>query len=202
MVGSCYSGPIADGERRLAALRGFRRPLADLVGPSSYVGLQSALDSTVAHGWHYYWKSTHLSELEDDLIDVIDEHAFSCASPRSYVALFHLKGTVSRIPGGQTAFGNRTATHAMTVDAVWRSGEDFGDSDTAWTRRFFAALEPYRRGVYVNFLGADENPLRVREAYGDVYQRLVNVKAVYDPGNVFHYNQNIRPELALASGTS
>jgi hypothetical protein len=65
--------------------------------------------------------------------------------------------------------------------------------DTAWTRRFFAALGPFREGVYVNFLGGDEEPDRVREAYGDsVYERLVGVKTKYDPGNVFHHNQNIR----------
>ena len=53
------------------------------------------------HGWNYYWKSTHLPELRDDLIDVIAEHAFSCSSPRSYMAMFHLKGAVSRVAEGR-----------------------------------------------------------------------------------------------------
>jgi hypothetical protein len=196
MVGTCYTGPIEEGERRLAPLRAFRTPLLDLVGPLPYVGLQSALDSTVVHGWNYYWKSTFLPELHDELIDVILEHAFSCSSPRSYVAMFHLRGAVSRVSEGATAFGNRQASHAITLDGVWRPGEDFGDRDTAWTRRFFAALGRFREGVYVNFLGGDEDTGRVREAYGDaVYNRLVDVKNMYDPDNVFHYNQNIRPRL-------
>jgi FAD/FMN-containing dehydrogenase len=196
MVGTCYAGPIEDGERVLRPLRAYRAPLLDLVGPTPYSGFQSGLDSTVPHGWNYYWKSTHLPELGDDLIDVIAEHAFSCSSPRSYVAMFHLKGAVSRVAGGATAFGNRQASHAITLDAVWRQGEDFGDRDTAWTRGFFAALNRFREGVYVNFLGGDEDPGRVREAYGDsVYARLVDVKSRYDPDNVFHHNQNIRPRL-------
>jgi len=158
------------------------------------VRFQSALDSTVVHGWNYYWKSTHLPELRDDLIDVITEHVFSCSSPRSYAAMFHLKGAVSRVAEGGTAFGNRQASHAITLDGVWRSGEDFGDRDTSWTRRFFAALGRFREGVYVNFLAGDEDPDRVREAYGDsIYDRLVDVKTTYDPDNVFHHNQNIRP---------
>ena len=194
IVGSCYAGPIEDGERVLRPLRACRTPLLDLVGPASYVGFQSALDSTVVHGWNYYWKSTHLPELSDDLIDVLAEHAFACLSPRSYAAMFHLKGAVSRVAEGATAFGNRQASHAITLDAVWRPGEEFGERDTAWTRRFFAALGRFREGVYVNFLGGDEDPGRVREAYGDsVYQRLVDVKRRYDPDNVFHHNQNIRP---------
>jgi FAD/FMN-containing dehydrogenase len=194
MVGTCYAGPIEDGDEVLRPLRAFGTPLLDLVGPKPYVGFQGALDSTVPHGWNYYWKSTHLPELGDDLIDVIAGHAFSCASPRSYAAMFHLQGAVSRIVEGGTAFGNRHAAHAITLDAVWRPGEDFGDRDTAWTREFFAALGGFRQGVYVNFLGGDEDPDRVREAYGDsVHTRLVDVKTTYDPGNVFHHNQNIRP---------
>jgi hypothetical protein len=196
MVGTCYAGPVEDGEQVIRPLRASRAPLLDLVGPTSYVAFQSAIDSTVSHGWRYYWKSTHLPELRDDLIDVIARHAFSCASPRSYVALFNPTGAVSRVAEGATAYGNRQASHAITLDAVWRPGEDFGDRDTDWVREFFAALGRFRAGVYVNFLGGDEDPDRVREAYGDyVYDRLVEVKSAYDPDNIFHHNQNIRPGL-------
>jgi hypothetical protein len=194
MVGACYAGPIEDGERALRPLRASRSPLLDLIGPTPYAGFQSALDSTVVHGWNYYWKSTYLPELRDELIDVIAKHAFSCSSPRSYVAMFHMKGAVSRMAEGETAFGNRQPSHAITLDGVWRPGEDFGDGDTAWAREFFAALGRFREGVYVNFLAGDEEPDRIREAYGDsVYDRLADVKATYDPANVFHNNQNIRP---------
>jgi FAD/FMN-containing dehydrogenase len=194
MVGTCYAGAIEHAEEVLRPLRAAGTPLLDLIGPTAYSGLQSALDSTVVHGWNYYWKSTHLPELRDDLIDVIAAHAFSCSSPRSYAAMFHLKGAVSRAADGGTAFGNRQAAHAITVDAVWRPGEDFGAPDTAWAREFFAALGRFRAGVYVNFLAGDEEPGRVREAYGDlVYERLVDVKSRYDRDNIFHHNQNIQP---------
>ncbi len=201
MIGCCYSGEIEAGERILRPLRTFRTPLLDLVGRTPYVGFQGALDSTVMHGWNYYWKSTHLPELDDDLIDVLTAHAFSCSSPRSYVALFHLKGAVSRVAEGRTAYGNRQASHAITLDAVWRPGEEFGDHDTAWARRFFGALGRFRNGVYVNFLGGDEQPDRLSEAYGkSVYDRLVDVKSKYDPDNAFHHNQNIPPRLRSSSG--
>lgn len=194
MIGACYAGPVEDGERALRPLRACRAPLLDLVGPKPYSELQSALDSTVLHGWNYYWKAAHLPELSDELIDVIAGHAFSFSSPRSYTAMFHLKGAVSRMAAGRTAFANRHASHAIIHHAAWRPGEDFGDRDTAWAKQFFAALSRFRQGVYVNFLGGDEDPDRVREAYGEpVYDRLVNVKTTYDPNNVFHHNQNIRP---------
>ena len=80
----------------------------------------------------------------------------------------------------------------MGVDS--RGGNDDADREVSWTRRFFAALDDYREGVYVNFLGAGEGTERIREAYGPgVYERLVEAKTKYDPGNVFHHNQNIRP---------
>jgi FAD/FMN-containing dehydrogenase len=93
-----------------------------------------------------------------------------------------------------TCLPKRHASHAITLDAVWRPGEEYGERDTAWARELFAALGRFREGVYVNFLGGDEAPGRVREAYGDaVYDRLVGVKSRYDPENIFHQNQNIRP---------
>jgi len=194
MIGACHVGSIEEGERCLGPLRACRAPLLDGIGLAPYAGFQSALDSTVVHGWNYYWKSTHLPALSDDLVATLVEHAFASASPRSYAAMFHLKGAVSRVADGATAFGNRQASHAITLDAVWRPGEDFGAADNAWTRRFFAALGRFREGVYVNFLDHDEDPGRIREAYGDsVYDRLVDVKTTYDPDNLFHHNQNIRP---------
>ncbi len=194
MIGSCYAGPQREGERYLRPLRGARTPILDLVGRTPYVQWQSGLDSTVPHGLNYYWKSTHLPELGDDLIDVLVKHAFMYSSPRSYVAMFHLQGAVSRVGDTTTAFGNRAAVHAMTIDAVWGPAEDFGERDTSWAKDFLAALERFRSGVYVNFLGGDEAPSRIREAYGaPVYDRLVAIKTRYDPENVFHHNQNIRP---------
>jgi hypothetical protein len=203
IVGSCYAGPMEEAEGVLRPLRAFGAPLLDLVAPTPYVDHQSGSDSTVRHGWNYYWRSTYLPELGDDVIGVLAEHAFAASSPRSYALVFHLGGAVSRVPAGDTAFGNRLASHAITLDAVWQPGEDHGDRDVAWTRGFFAALERFRDGVYVNFLGGDEEPGRVREAYGDaVYDRLASVKARYDPDNVFHHNQNVVPRQMTASAAA
>jgi FAD/FMN-containing dehydrogenase len=196
MLGVCYSGPIEDGEQLLRPLRGSGSLLLDLVGPTAYADHQSAIDSTVQHGWNYYWKSTYLSELSDGLIDVLTQHAFAASSPRSYAAMFHLGGAVARVSEAATAFGNRQAAHAITLDGAWRPGEAHAEHDTAWAKRFFASLEPFRDGVYVNFLGEGEGPDRIREAYGGAYERLRDVKARYDPANVFHHNQNIRPRSA------
>jgi FAD/FMN-containing dehydrogenase len=194
IVASCYAGRLQEAEEVLRPLRTFGAPLLDLVAPVPYVSHQSGIDATVPHGWEYYWKSSFLPELSDGLIDVIAEHAFLSDSPRSYVALFHLGGAVGRVPDAETAFAHRRVSHAITLDAVWQPGEAYGHHDIDWTRRFLTALGRFRDGVYVNFLDADEGAGRVVEAYGaQAYDRLASVKAAYDPDNVFHRNQNIRP---------
>ncbi|HEY7222171.1 MAG TPA: FAD-binding oxidoreductase [Micromonosporaceae bacterium] len=195
-VASCYAGPAEDGERAVRALREFGTPLVDLVGPTRYVDHQSSLDDTVPHGWHYYWKATDLTGLSDDVIDIVAEHAYRASSPRSYAAMFHLGGAVARAPRNATAYPGRDVDHNIIIDAVWLPEQDdsVGAAETMWAREFLDALQPHRAGVYVNFLDADDNTGRVREAYrDDTYQRLAEVKAKYDPGNVFHNNKNIQP---------
>lgn len=193
-----YAGPVEEGEEVLRPLREHGRPLIDLVSAKPYLAHQSAIDGTVPHGWHYYWKSTNLPELSDGLIDLLVEHGFSARSPRSYAVLFHLGGAVARIADDSTAYPGRRAPHNININGVWRREEadELAETDTAWVRRFFAALEPYREGVYVNFLASDDDASRVREAYGDRYERLVELKTRWDPDNVFRINQNIEPREA------
>ena len=62
-----------------------------------------------------------------------------------------------------------------------------------WAREYFKASAPFASsGVYVNFLTADEGE-RVMAAYGQNYERLVQVKRQYDSANLFSSNQNIAP---------
>jgi FAD/FMN-containing dehydrogenase len=195
-VASCYAGSVEAGERAVRALRQFGTPLVDLVGPTRYIDHQRAIDDTVPHGWHYYWKGASLAALSDEVIDIVAEHAYDATSPRSYAAIFHLGGAVARAPRAATAYSGRDVAHTMSIDAVWLPEQDdtVRSAETIWARLFFDALQPHRAGVYVNFLDSDDDTSRVREAYGDAnYRRLVEVKAKYDPENVFRNNKNIQP---------
>jgi FAD/FMN-containing dehydrogenase len=197
-VASCYAGPVEAGERAVRALRHLGTPLVDLVEPTLYVDHQRSIDDTVPHGWHYYWKATNLAVLSDAVIDIVAEHAYGATSPRSYAAMFHMGGAVARAPRDATAYPERNVDHNMSIDAVWLPEQDdtVRASETAWARAFLDALQPHHAGVYVNFLDSDDDTGRVREAYGDAnYRRLVEVKAKYDPENVFRNNKNIQPAV-------
>jgi FAD/FMN-containing dehydrogenase len=193
----CWTGEHEAGERAIAPLRGFGRPLFDGIASRPYVELQSSLDAGAPHGWHSYWKSCELPALTDETIDLLAEHAGRIESPRSYIIMFHLGGAVSRVPEDAMAYSHREAVHNVNIDAVWLpTEEERAEREPRWARTAYGALAPHELGVYVNFLG-DEGEERVRSAYGEAkYRKLAEIKARYDPENVFRRNQNIRPAVA------
>jgi FAD/FMN-containing dehydrogenase len=192
-IATCWIGDREDGVRYLEPLRRFGSPLIDLVTGKSWLEHQSMFDLTVPHGWHYYWKSTELPPLEDDVIDVIVSNSLKITSPLSYSVIFQLGGEIAAVPEDATAYGHRSAAHQININGAWQPGDAAADEHVQWTRRFFEELAPFASGVYVNFL-MEEGSDRVRAAYGEEkYERLVDVKTTFDPDNFFSINQNIAP---------
>ena len=196
-IANCWIGDLDDGERFLEPLRRFGAPLIDLVTRKPWLAHQSMFDVTVPHGWHYYWKSTELPRLDDDMIDVIVSNSLKITSPLSYSVIFHLGGAVAAVPEDATAYSHRSVAHNININGVWLPDDPGAAEHTQWARRFFDELAPFQSGVYVNFL-MEEGHDRVRAAYGEQkYARLVSLKTRYDPDNLFRINQNIAP---LAAG--
>ncbi len=137
-------GEPDEAERALAPMRSFGRPLLDLVKRRPYVGLQSMFDAGVPHGWHYYWKSAGLRELDDSLIGTMVDHTGRARSPWSYSVLFHLGGAVADADPGATAYSRRDIAHELNINAVWLPHEPIGEVERAWARAFAASVEPYR----------------------------------------------------------
>ncbi len=93
---------------------------------------------------------------------------------------------------GETAFPHRTGYH-VGVYSLWKDRAQ-NDPNTAWVRRTWYSIQPFAAGgVYVNELGEDDGMDRVRMAYGSNYERLEQIKAKYDPGNLFSLTANIPP---------
>lgn len=193
MVAMLWVGDPTEGEKALAPMRSAGRPLLDLVAVRAYTDLQTMFDAGAPDGWHYYWKSAVLGTLDDPTIDTIVEHASRVESPLSYAAMFQLGGAVEDIDEDDTAYSHRRASHNVTINGVWRPNQPVAERETAWTREFFEAIEPYQIGAYINFLDRDDQD-RVQAAYGDrKYQRLADLKRLYDPDNIFQLNHNIKP---------
>jgi FAD/FMN-containing dehydrogenase len=189
---SCYAGPVADGERVLAPMRAFGSPLLDLNARKPFVDHQAMFDPSFPNGWWYYFRSCEVDTLSDEVIDITAEHAQRLRSPLTAFPIFHLGGAVAQIGDDDTAFHGRNSGHIFNINATTSARDGF-DAEREWSRTFWTALQPYQRGVYVNFL-MEEGDQRVREAYGPAkYDRLRALKRRYDPDNVFCHNQNIPP---------
>lgn len=181
---------LDEGERVLAPLRRFGPPAADLVSRMPYVAMQQMLDAAVPHGLRSYWKSKYLRVLPDAAIDIFVRYAESCTSPRTVALLEHAHGALARVPADATAFPSRGHAFDLVVLSLWNDPAEDA-RHIAWTRDFYAAMQPWSSAlVYVNALSEDDSG-RVAEAYGGNYERLVALKAKYDPGNLFRRNQNI-----------
>lgn len=190
-IAVCHTGDHTVGERALAPIRALG-PAADLYGPMPYVGLQSMLDPTAPAGQRQYWKAGYLRSLEPGLVDALLEWAARKPVPFSQIHLHQMGGAVSQVAPDATAFTHRDAAFTLNILGAWE-GTEGDEAGIAWARGTFAAVEQWTDGTYVNFLGA-EGEDRVRSAYGPVaHARLAELKRQYDPDNVFHLNQNIRP---------
>jgi FAD/FMN-containing dehydrogenase len=188
----CYAGDFEAGERALRPLRSFGRPFADFIAPTPYTALQSASDTSYPNGQQNYWKSHYLDHLTPEAVSTVAEHAPNISSPLSSFYFQHLGGAIGRADTETAAFGHRRAVFDFTILNVWRDPAE-SDEHMTWARNFFAAMQPYASGVYVNNLGT-EGADRVKAAYAPAtYQRLLALKERYDPHNVLHMNQNIAP---------
>jgi FAD/FMN-containing dehydrogenase len=190
----CYSGDLDHAEPALAPIRAIGDPLVDLLGRRPYTEVQSYLDDGEPKGHHYYWKTEFLAGLDDRLLAGMRELFATCPVPEVEIGLLHLGGALNERAGDDGAVGNRDAQFALGVNGMWSPEEPAADRFRAWVRDAGARLRPFSTGAsYVNFQTADEGEERVRATYGANYDRLVEVKRRYDPGNLFRANRNIRP---------
>jgi len=168
-------------------------PAGAYVGVQPYTAWQKAFDPLLAPGARNYWKSHNFTQLDDQLLDVVVRYAESQPSPECEIFLAALGGATMRPAPDAVAYAHRETRFVMNVHGRWRHAAD-DQRCIGWARDFFEATKPFASaGVYVNFMTADEGD-RIPAAYGSNYRRLAEIKAKYDPDNLFRANQNIRPE--------
>ena len=192
---SCFNGPADEGAAALAPLRDvLPPPLFDWTGEMPFPDMQTLFDPLLSEGMQWYWRGDFVRDLPDAAIDAHIEHARELRpGALSMMHLYPIDGAVHRVGPGDTAWSRRDATWSMVIAGV---DPDPGGAEevTRWTKSYWEAVHPYSAsGGYVNFMMDDGDVDRLRATYGDNYDRLVAVKAEYDPTNFFHLNQNIEP---------
>jgi len=189
-----HHGPTEEGEALFQPLRTFGPPVADMIQPMPYTAAQQMLDALNPPGNRVYWKSAILRHIDDDVLETIIEKVDPCPSPLSAALIEFYGGAINRVGVQDTAYPLRDATYALNAISAWTDPAR-DDANIRWSRGLWEAMRPFSPGsVYVNFLGVgDEGEDRVKAAYGPNYARLAQVKAAYDPTNLFRLNHNIRP---------
>ena len=189
-----HTGTEEQAERDLEPIRSFGKPWADLVQRKEYVAQQSMLDATQPKGMHHYWKSEFIQRLDDELLAVCVSKAAETDAPANQIVLFHLEGALQEHAADDGAVGNRDAAFVCAAQSMWAPGSDAGESNRRWVRSTWKAFRPFSTGGnYINFQTVDEDHGRISETYGFNLARLREVKARYDPDNLFRVNRNIRP---------
>jgi FAD/FMN-containing dehydrogenase len=187
-----YSGAVAEAEKLIAPLRSFGDAVGSHIGPQPYVEWQKAFDPLLTPGARNYWKSHNFTNLADGALDCVIDYAGKLPSAQCEIFIGMIGGAPNRVAPDAMAYGQRDAKFVMNVHGRWDEAAD-DQKCIAWAREFFKASAPFASaGAYVNFMTEEEGD-RVAQAYGANFQRLVQIKKRYDPLNVFHLNQNIKP---------
>jgi FAD/FMN-containing dehydrogenase len=188
----CYTGDLSEGERVIAPLRQLATPIADLIAPMPYPDLFALTENGEVFGLQHHGRSLFVETISDEMIQTLVEATQAIISPETVVSLRVLGGAMSRVAPEVTAFAHRDK-QGMVLITHFGSLSINAASLAACTQQVFQALSPYANGVYASFL-ANEGEQRIREAYSpETYERLVALKNQYDPDNLFHLNQNIKP---------
>ncbi|MEZ4562966.1 MAG: FAD-binding oxidoreductase [Thermomicrobiales bacterium] len=187
------------GENPAAALDPVREalgpPALDWVGPITHPALNSMFDALYPAGDQWYWKADFVREIPDDAVALHVAFAGQLPTGKSTMHLYPIDGVAGRVPRDATAWNYRDAKWGMVIVGVSPDPAD-NPAMIAWARAYWSALHPYSAGgAYVNMMmdATDEGQDRVRASYGEHYARLAQIKAAYDPTNLFRVNQNIAP---------
>ncbi len=188
----CYTGPLDQAEKRFAPIRAFGTPAIDVAGPIPWPVLQSLFDGLYPPGLQWYWKADFFNDLSDQAIELHTKYAEQLPTMHSTMHLYPISGAVHDVGKDETAFHFRDANFAEVMVGVDPDPAN-NERMIAWARNYWTALHPYSAGGgYINMI-MDEGQDLVRAAYGENYDRLAQIKAKYDPDNLFRVNQNIIP---------
>jgi len=190
----CWTGSEDDADEALAEAR--RQPglLLDGVQPMPLPALQSAFDGVYPPGHQWYWRAEFVEEIPDEAIEQHVAFARTMPTWQSTMHMYPISGAAQAVGPTDTPWGFRHANWAMVIVGVDPAPESV-ETLKNWTVRYWDAVHPYAAGgSYLNMV-TEELPELVRRSYGENYERLRHVKAEYDPDNLFHVNQNVRPAV-------
>ncbi|TDO12451.1 FAD/FMN-containing dehydrogenase [Mycobacterium sp. BK086] len=161
-----------------------------------YAGFQIPIENEPAN-----WKFTSqfmTEQLPPEAIHTIATFVAKAPPGCNYFTNALAGAVLSSEPAGGSAYAHRKALYYAEPGAGWgvRGGQPASEEETqrylTWVAEFTEAMQPYANGAYVNVPNAGV-PEWECDYWGANVERLREIKAAYDPDNVFSYEQSIRP---------
>lgn len=189
----CYTGDMGKAEEVFRPIRAKKTPAMDFVGPLPIPVLNTLFDGLYPPGLLWYWKADYVKDITPEAIKTHLEYARQLPTPFSTMHMYNVNGAAAKVGKDATAWNYRDANYAMVIVGIADNVND-KEKVTKWARDYWSALHPYSMGgAYVNMM-MEEGDDRIKASYGNNYKKLAQVKAKYDPQNLFRVNQNIKPE--------
>lgn len=186
----CYTGD-ADEFNALFKTVLDLNPVFAHVGEMPYPALQSMFDGFFPKDMQWYWRADFFDALTPEITAQHLKFGSQIPTPLSQMHLYNISGAASRVGAEDTPWAYRDAKYAGVIVGIDPDPKN-ADKITDWCKDYYNALHPYSAGgAYSNFM-MDEGQDRVKASYKHNYDRLVKIKAAYDPENLFRVNQNIR----------
>lgn len=184
-----YAGEEASGAALMQPWLAWHAPLSQTLRtlPFAEIGTiqNDPVDPAPAYG-----TSEIFNTLSDDALTVLTRHATDVSSPLIFSELRHAGGALARSQA--SAIGNRQASFYLQIGGRAFSPAGLAALEEAM-QRYKNDLRPYLSGGgYLNFMGGPEASRRLGDAYqAQDYQRLLALKATYDPENLFRYSYQL-----------
>jgi hypothetical protein len=195
VIMACYTGSTADGEALLRPVRSIGTPLLDTFRPMPYVEIATiASDPPEAPPLFTFTNGGGLRDMSPAVIDALLRIAGDRDAGIFMVELRHAGGALTRQPEDAMPFSFRSPWLMTALATASKPHElEHGKRSVA---ALIDALPPALTGeVLINTVDpANAEPHFTRAAYSDeTYRKLVALKDIYDPANVFRFNHNIPP---------
>jgi FAD/FMN-containing dehydrogenase len=188
----CLTLPEDEAAAALAEARSQPGIILDGVQPMPLPALNSAFDDLYPPGDQWYWRADFAETIPDEAVEKHAEFAAAMPTWKCTMHLYPIDGAAHRVGPTDTAWGYRNANWGTVYAGVDPDTANV-EAISAWSKGYQEALHPFSAGgAYVNMM-MEEGQDRVEAAYGENYARLAKIKAKYDPDNLFHVNQNIKP---------
>src|ERR671936_669935 len=188
----CLTLPEDEAADALAEARSQPGLLLDGVQTMPLPALNSAFDELYPPGDQWYWRADFVETIPDEAAETHAEFGAKMPTWKCTMHLYPIDGAAHRVGPTETAWAYRNANWGSVFAGVDPDPANV-DAISAWSKGYHEALHPFSAGgAYVNMM-MEEGQDRVEAAYGENYARLAKIKAKYDPDNLFHVNQNIKP---------